>query len=69
METINITDLLSKFPTINDQRLFLKEAGKLLFNYIIIGFYFPTYRGFDTKFFISFIREEKKVILIFNFFL
>lgn len=27
MEQISISDLLSKFPTLNDQRLFLKESG------------------------------------------
>ena len=60
MENISVTDLISKFLTLNDQRLFLKEAGKKLF-FNILGFYFPNYRGFDTKFFISFIRGEKKV--------
>ena len=28
---------------------------------LILGFYFPAYRGFDSKVFISFIRYAKKV--------
>ena len=28
MEQISVTDLISKFPTLSDQRLFLKESGK-----------------------------------------
>jgi len=27
MEQIKISDLLEKFPTLNDQRIFLKESG------------------------------------------
>ncbi len=27
MEEISVTDLITKFPTLNDQRMFLKEAG------------------------------------------
>ena len=61
MEQISVKDLISKFPTLDDQRLFLKEAGKFLYFISIIGFYFPNYKGFDTKFFMSFIRGEKKV--------
>ena len=29
MEKVTVTDIISKFPTINDQRLFLKESGKI----------------------------------------
>ena len=63
MEQISVTELISKFPTLEDQRLFLKESGKAFFYIFFIGFYFPTFKGFDTKFFISFIRGDKKVIL------
>ena len=35
MEQISISDLISKFPTLNDQRLFLKESG-ILFLYNIL---------------------------------
>ncbi len=68
MEQITISDLLLKFPTLQDQRIFLKESGIYIFYFIISGFYFPTYRGFDSKFFISFIRGEKKVRYIFVIF-
>ena len=63
MEQISVTELISKFPTLEDQRLFLKESGKAFFYLFFIGFYFPSFKGFDTKFFISFIRGEKKVSL------
>lgn len=31
MEQISIKDLILRFPTLNDQRLFLKEAGNLIY--------------------------------------
>ena len=34
MQQISVTELISRFPTLNDQRLFLKEAGN--YYYIII---------------------------------
>lgn len=33
MEQITIADLLAKFPTLKDQRIFLKESGKYKFIY------------------------------------
>ena len=29
MEQIAVSDLINKFPTLMDQRLFLKESGKI----------------------------------------
>jgi hypothetical protein len=34
MEQISVKDLISKFPTLQDQRLFLKEAGMLYILYL-----------------------------------
>ena len=66
MEKVDMQLILSKLRSKEDRVNFMREIGKRYF--IISGFYLPTDRGFDGKFFIQVLKGEKNVIFLYNLF-
>lgn len=61
MERVDINLVLSKLRSKEDRINFMRETGKI--NYHILGFYMPTDKGFDTKFFVQVLKGQKNVRL------
>ena len=66
MERIDVQLLLSKLRTKEDRVNFMRESGNHFF--IILGFYLPNERGFDSKFFIQVLKGQKNVKYLYNYF-
>ena len=62
MEKIPCSQILLKLRTFEDMQNFARELSNFY-----KGFILPKEKGFDVKFFIGFLRREKKVRYIFNF--
>ena len=60
MEKIPCANLLRKLKTFEDRVNISFELGKKL--NIIFRLFLPKEQGFDVKFFLSFLKDEKKVI-------
>ena len=66
MEQVDMQLILSKLRSKEDRVNFMREIGKRYF--IISGFYLPTDRGFDGKFFIQALKGEKNVFFYIIYF-
>ena len=58
--TVLASDIIKKFKTKQDRISFCKENSKSKY-IIFIDLYFPDESGFDSTFFLLFLRGEKKV--------
>jgi hypothetical protein len=65
MEKVPCSNILQKLRTFEDHQNFSRELGNI--NNIIFRFYTPKRKVFDVKFFLGFLRGEKKVHIILIF--
>lgn len=63
---IKVAELMKKFKHKEDRFNFCRQRGKFIFHIIFnlilsIGFWLPNEPGFDSTFFVKFLKKEKEV--------